>query len=749
MKHAASTKVHRQLLCCLIGVMSCAKLEQDAPPSPVLCSPTLPRTAPAGTQTQILGACADSAGMHVAFVARDATHPIADLVAREVRVTLAKLVPKAGGGDQWQSYINRVETAGKGAWPGVDDALQATADANGVLQPITAGVYVYTFATNPQTIMAPVAVPWEPTRRHRLALELRGASRTLPTGNPTFDFRPDGGALDAGARAVVATATCNGCHANLATHGGARTNVSACVTCHNPGTADAQSGESVELSSLVHRIHSGKTLPSVMAGGHFVIWGNANSKNDFSTVGYPQDVRNCRRCHDERDPATPEAGNWRSQPGVASCGSCHDDVAFSATIPAGKKAHPRGAKAGDNCAGCHTPEDVDSKHRLQAVTAANPVAVAGLPALKYEILGVAGTGAGAQPTATFRIAMNGQPLDVKTLPAGLTYGPRFVVGWTTSSSPIGAAADYDNQGSGQTVGQPGTFAIDAKLAATLVANADGSFTTPNGALGTIPAGARNVVVTLEGLFTFKDASGQDVRVGADTVVARAPGQPVRRAVVSVEKCNVCHERLSAHGGNRANNVAACVICHNPNATDFRQRPASVDQDADKNFDDPNAVGVDGLRERSINFAGLIHSIHAGGQLASERFVVYGFGRTPIDFKEVGFPRRLADCQACHLDQTTALPLPAGATAVSALTSPLPAIDRSLAPALTNQDDAKVTPTGAACTGCHDKPAAQAHTMMTPNFYVLRPVATEIDSCATCHGPTRPYDIAGLHAPKPN
>ncbi len=46
-------------------------------------------------------------------------------------------------------------------------------------------------------------------------------------------------------------------------------------------------------------------------------------------------------------------------------------------------------------------------------------------------------------------------------------------------------------------------------------------------------------------------------------------QPVaRRTVVDLAKCNKCHEKLGAHGGQRFK-IEECNICHNPTATATR------------------------------------------------------------------------------------------------------------------------------------------------------------------------------------
>ena len=57
-------------------------------------------------------------------------------------------------------------------------------------------------------------------------------------------------------REIAATETCNACHDNLAIHGGARFEMQECVTCHNPGSADANSGNTVDMSVM--------TMPSML-----------------------------------------------------------------------------------------------------------------------------------------------------------------------------------------------------------------------------------------------------------------------------------------------------------------------------------------------------------------------------------------------------------------------------------------------------------------------------------------------------
>ncbi len=48
---------------------------------------------------------------------------------------------------------------------------------------------------------------------------------------------------------------------------------------------------------LVHKIHRGSDLPGVKAGKPDQIIGTAQRVVDFSTVGFPAGVRNCRVRH--------------------------------------------------------------------------------------------------------------------------------------------------------------------------------------------------------------------------------------------------------------------------------------------------------------------------------------------------------------------------------------------------------------------------------------------------------------------
>jgi len=80
----------------------------------------------------------------------------------------------------------------------------------------------------------------------------------------TFNFIPNGSAVSQ-VRDVIRTQSCNRCHDQLSAHGGSRRGIEMCVLCHTPQTTDPDSGNTVDLPVMVHKIHMGSELPSVQA----------------------------------------------------------------------------------------------------------------------------------------------------------------------------------------------------------------------------------------------------------------------------------------------------------------------------------------------------------------------------------------------------------------------------------------------------------------------------------------------------
>ena len=69
-----------------------------------------------------------------------------------------------------------------------------------------------------------------------------------------FDFVPNGGSAPAG-RDIASNESCNACHGKLTAHG-SRDEMKNCVICHNPGVVDPESGNSVDMPVMTHKIHA-------------------------------------------------------------------------------------------------------------------------------------------------------------------------------------------------------------------------------------------------------------------------------------------------------------------------------------------------------------------------------------------------------------------------------------------------------------------------------------------------------------
>jgi OmcA/MtrC family decaheme c-type cytochrome len=254
------------------------------------------------------------------------------LVPGVVQATFAKLVPADPACDgclpTWQSYINRLETsadAGEFAPNPTPDAIpqavQAATESCATLTELVPGQYVCTLTTDVMTVTNPIPVLWEPALTHRLGLEIRldGEGEVpLAPFNPVFDFVPAGGVPSSDVRDIANTLNCNGCHFEFALHGGPRKSVEYCVTCHNPGTVDEDSGESVNLTYLAHSIHMGEDR-----AGDFTIYGFGGFAHPYGEVTYPQSKTYCETCHDASNAANGDA--WNETATAASCGGCHAD----------------------------------------------------------------------------------------------------------------------------------------------------------------------------------------------------------------------------------------------------------------------------------------------------------------------------------------------------------------------------------------------------------------------------------------
>ena len=231
-------------------------------------------------------------------------------------------------------------------------------------------------------------------------------------GNKTHDVLLGASAVSA-ARQVVKNDNCNTCHVKIQAHGGTYQDTGVCVLCHTagaedqsaayPGATGAVPGTRIEFKMMIHRIHNGAHLPSVLGvatnndGSRNyaatpvgdVIIGRNGTPYDFSGVVSPifpsfssampkdagysglsagqktqeDNIRRgivaCYKCHGDPDGSgamtAPSQGDLHTtQASRRACGSCHDDIDWTKPYTAnGMTMPPQTDDA--SCNTCHAP----------------------------------------------------------------------------------------------------------------------------------------------------------------------------------------------------------------------------------------------------------------------------------------------------------------------------------------------------------------------------------------------------------
>lgn len=695
-------------------------------------APVASPTATGNVQSQILSVSTPAGGPTVVtFTLFDESgaplNPVDVLAASggRFRVTIGRL--KADG--NYESYC-KSNTAGV---PGFDASTPTASQ----FATVGTGTYTYTFKTNldnaAQTLGGIVLTGSE-SRTHTVAIQIVRNSTTFTgkpfqqAANPYFNFRPDGGAV-AMTREVVSISACNRCHGVLGLHGGGRREIALCILCHYPGINDPTTTNSIDMKSMVHKIHYGLKLPSNRALdnvlGPTVAVGFTIGTSSFKTVEYPmlsgdsnatRAPIKCVKCHVRGtnlagQPYGADVDKWKAAPTANKCRTCHDTVTFNgetsvtvidnvtpvtiSTSPwvvrhdllAGGTIDVSGA-GGDNsvlCSLCHanaafeTAEfnfaSVPGAHTVLEESAVNT-------GIHYQIVSVDNATPGNRPVVRFRITTDNGAV-IAPSQSGASFNLKL--GYP--------AADYTNNAM-NAAGQPWTKSLSGATA-----NGDGSYTATFD--NTIPASATGVgVIGLEGRATYNlpgFRTGTTARIGGQSVqyyFDMATGAQVtdpsrtRRRIVDVNKCLVCHGRLSLHGANRVNSIEECVICHNSSA-----------------FWPVAGEGV-------FDFKVFIHKLHTGEDLDPSQKPFWGF-------EEVRYPQDRRNCLACHIDanpKTFGIPLTAG---VRGTTINLGADNTIIS------DDTKTPPMQAVCTSCHGD-----QTFTAP--HVANQTSGTVELCAQCH-----------------
>jgi OmcA/MtrC family decaheme c-type cytochrome len=551
---------------------------------------------------------------------------------------IAAYIPQ--GQQQYVDYITRSAT---GAVSGT--VTQAAAESNGVFAVVGDG-YRYTFATK-----APSG--YDRTTTHTIGIygsrDLTEFDLGTNYASKTFNFVPNGSPVTL-VRDVIRTQSCNRCHDQLSAHGGSRRGVEMCVLCHTPQTTDPDSGNTVDLPVMVHKIHMGSNLPSVKAGKPYQIIGFQGSVTDYSTVVHPSDVRRCEVCHQQDSGAT-QANAYLTRPTRVSCGSCHDDVNFATGVN-----HPAGPQVSDNqCATCHIPQgelpfdaSIKGAHLV-------PEDSSSLKGLVLGITKVENGTAGRQPTVTFTVKdKSGAAVPLSQLEnvSLLMAGPTSDYGYTSFGSDVTTPGYVSESATGAQCDTGGTCAYTFQHA------------IPSGAKGSFAIGieSRRTETLLAGTTDQMDVRYGGVNKVFYFSVDGSPVQP-RRTVVQIASCNQCHYFLSFHGDNR-NQTEMCVLCHNPSLTG--------------DSEDPNQPA------QGDSFNLMIHRVHTG-------YKNFADVRYPA-MSPQGGPGDTRKCAMCHVNESQTMP-----AGINDVLDPQGFIN-------------PIKPITSSCIGCHVSSAASSHAL---------------------------------------
>lgn len=582
---------------------------------------------------------------------------------------------------------------------------------------VSDGVFKFTFPAAPAAAPATSAI-------HTVGV---WGTRTFEqVGYPasaSYSFTPATGAA-AAKREIVSDAACNVCHKNMQAHDSRRT-VELCVTCHNAGTKDPESGNDVDFAAMIHKIHAAKDYFIVGYAANNPATLPASSVHDYSHVVFPpgNSVKNCATCHQGA-----QAASYKDHPTRAACGACHDTVDFATGAGHSTMNLPQADDTG--CAGCHK-STVEKVHSALYDAATNTQLVG--KKLEISIDDVTGVDAGATPTVKFTVKVDGQPYDAKT---NKLASLRFTLAGPTS--------DYSGAGKPSALGYAQSPAYGGATGSTdllVSTGTPGQFTAPLAALASDAAGSIGVGVEAYIAETVGTVTRNWNATLTPVFYAKIGGGTAepRRTIVSDAKCNACHVDLGFHGNESRKGVQYCAMCHNPNnVNDERTSQYEVD---------PVTGAAYSKRPESVSIMQMAHKLHAGSALS--KTYTLGTDRSLTTDPKAdettfagAFPGDLADCQSCHEAGTYGLPASTNLPTRSALftCSEAADADTNLVCASWTVEEAPIAPMKAACMSCHDSDTAVAHADGATN--------AGAEGCAACHGPGMAKDPLVVHQPRP-
>ena len=649
-----------------------------------------------------------------------------------------------------------------------------TYDREGTLIDFGDGSYQYTFYRNPKdaaTIVASLIdsadglskkadlgdVSFDPTATTRLGIQIGGIAPGTGTNyvdattfapisggparvdmvnpaNLVYDFRPDGATV-ANTRNVVTVDSCSDCHAGKVLNHVSRKDPNYCATCHTDQikysfdqeapmlaegiTFSVQTGTNAQvrpnqavvngravgnLPNMVHKIHMGEGL--VKQGYHY----NNDDLGLFNEVKFPQDIRNCTKCHDGSANAThktADGDNWKNVPSRLACGACHDGINFAtgkgitledaALIALGKTptgvGHIGGAKADDSqCVLCHDATTIPVYHTPVTPIAAsiqisgvasgytNAASVAanqnnlptGAIKVTYDVKSVA-RNTSKQPVIVFRILQNGARADFNTYSAtGKTElwdnyvgSPSAYFVYAVPQDGITAPADF-NVSASASVKRLWNGTATGTSAGTLTGPDSNGYYTATLTGVVIPDSA--VMLTGGIGFTYDLPNNPPL---TQTNLSDYPYNTTSKIgglIVAAPTAQLVASSGAATGGTggaytgrrQIVESARCNKCHEKLGV-FTEEAFHAGQRNDANTcawcHRPNQTSSGWSADSEV----FVHGIHA----ADKRSVPFTWHATdPSDnFSNIGYPGVLKKCETCHLPGTYDFSASASASAL--------------------------------------------------------------------------------------
>ena len=690
---------------------------------------------------------------------------VTGLTNTNVRFAIAKLVPGTNGeADQWVSYVSVAKAGAAGFGPNgtptLKSAPQATTDSSVATQLVynPDGYYTYTFAKDVTTVPG---ITYEPARTHRIAIQLsyKNAAGETVLANPYFDFTVvDGKSVavtdPAKTRKMTDVKSCNSCHEKLALHGGGRIDTQYCVMCHNPGTVDPESGNTLDMATMTHKIHAGRKIKAD-AGTDYTIWGYGNTKFDYAEVGFPQDLRNCTKCHSASNTSTPQGDNWKTVITAQACLTCHTEKVGGLWevkhIVYAKAASPTNTKATDltnaQCVTCHKAgspispatvhwnqnEENAAKYKMNIESAAYDAATRKVT-VKYFLSDPTNANAAYNLVTSECASAASCANTTKFGNLRLYLAYQNMVGQSTAVTEF---SSYNNGGSTANV-YAYTGVNDGKNHYTA------TITVPADTATAVAAGTARVITIGQIKEPKLEVKALDPRPVVSPVtlvnvvvqnthkdVALSGALNPRREIVSNDKCNDCHGALGSTSGSNTlanafhsgarDTVESCALCH------------------DANRASTGNMMTNGLNlYESYQFKRMIHGIHGnskrvspfthGNKVAGAYCNVSGTTPAaialcktlnavvpPLTFvtgvenyaAEVAYPGVGLNCNACHVNNSYKNDLGTLGTVVLKDTTSAAGVT----PVTFGTDPNKwsvISPKAASCTSCHDSSAAIGH-----------------------------------------